>query len=42
MMHRPCDPDDEPLDLGLFEMMMGMSPDEWDAPASSDDDRDNE
>lgn len=28
---RPHDPkDEEPLDLGLFEMMMGMTPDEWD------------
>jgi len=29
---RPVDPEDEePLDLGLFEMMMGMTPEEWDA-----------
>ncbi|MCW2406933.1 hypothetical protein M2336_003617 [Sphingobium sp. B1D7B] len=37
---RPLDPEneDEPLDLGLFEMMMGMTPQEWDAPMSEQDD----
>ena len=23
---------EEPLDLGLFEMMMGMTPEEWETP----------
>ncbi|MCW2339121.1 hypothetical protein M2337_003411 [Sphingobium sp. B2D3A] len=38
---RPPDPEneDEPLDLGLFEMMMGITPQEWDAAMSDEDDR---
>ncbi|MCW2414743.1 hypothetical protein [Sphingobium sp. B8D3D] len=36
---RPHDPkDEEPLDLGLFEMMMDMTPEEWDAPVTGQDD----
>ncbi len=36
---RPRDPkDEEPLDLGLFEIMMGMAPEEWDAPVTEQDD----
>lgn len=35
---RPQDPkDEEPLDLGLFETMMGMTPEEWDAPVREQD-----
>jgi hypothetical protein len=29
--------EEEPLDLGLFEMMMGMTPEEWDAPVETTD-----
>lgn len=36
---RQNDPEhEEPLDLGLFEIMMGMTPQEWDGIMPGDDD----
>lgn len=37
MKRRHLEHEEEPLDLGLFEMMMGMTPEEWDAPAATKD-----
>lgn len=34
--NRPQD-DDKRIETGLFEIMMGMTPEEWDAPLLSED-----